>query len=660
MALSELDRVDRAQRAANAPVDDALPVLIELVGDESWRVRNAAVQSLVALRPSSRVAEALIHSLREPEDTGRRNAALTALARLGRDALPGLLGTLADESPHVRKLAADALGLSAEPNAVPALAARLLDTDANVRAAVAEALGRVATPEAVAALRSHLLDVQPADPLEASTVLWSLSRAHVSLPLPSLDTWLKNPMTRAAALSLTTHCKEPEAALSVLQALCSPMPTLRMAAVRALVHAGAGAPVVNALLSDDEERAQVHGAAVGLLNHLDEEVAGGAATVAAWSAQPGTAAALLIHRHGRPWDAAVALAWSKHGRAASVAVAVQLVRMEPEDVALALDLLQGHPDERCAAPLADLASHAHGETLELILSALLACDPHRAIPSMMSRLLDGTLEPDDVTSVERLVLGVALEHAALVRQALRQSATMTAQGARLWAASAAPEDREMLRDLMRSPDAAVRAAACEGLGRAGTRADAEALRPMLLDENARVRAAAARSLGMVGTPSHVSLLEARAQDEDVGVVQAALEAVCKLDETRARALALDKAASPRADVAEAALGVAEVLGGVTALAAGIRALASGDVQVARAGVRALGAARVREAVTLLLPVLSDVRWELRHAVAKALPRLWHHVPPDLPELAQVRQARDLEQDPLVKEALETALEQGAR
>ena len=60
---------------------DAIPRLVESLGDPSWRVRKAAVRQLAACSESEMVDNALIAALADGENPGRRNSAVEALRR---------------------------------------------------------------------------------------------------------------------------------------------------------------------------------------------------------------------------------------------------------------------------------------------------------------------------------------------------------------------------------------------------------------------------------------------------------------------------------------------------------------------------------------------------------------------------------------------------
>src|SRR6185295_416640 len=100
-AIAEVERRQDAQ---------FIPTLLELLGDQEWRVRKTAVSSLIQLKRDSVLAEALIDLLRSPEENmGRQNAAAEALIGIGLPAVPSLIKELPKVNKEVRKFIADIL-----------------------------------------------------------------------------------------------------------------------------------------------------------------------------------------------------------------------------------------------------------------------------------------------------------------------------------------------------------------------------------------------------------------------------------------------------------------------------------------------------------------------------------------------------------------------
>jgi outer membrane protein assembly factor BamB/HEAT repeat protein len=149
----------------------AIPLLAELLRDESAAVRRSAVSELVDLAPHTEsIQPALRRALRD-EDVEVAGDAARALGALGKRASPSasaLVRTLSHDDPYVRVYAAEALA-SIGPSAAgvtAALAKSLNDPMPGVRWAACEALASLgpaaqpAVPQLIEALHDEFLYVR--------------------------------------------------------------------------------------------------------------------------------------------------------------------------------------------------------------------------------------------------------------------------------------------------------------------------------------------------------------------------------------------------------------------------------------------------------------------------------------------------------------------
>jgi outer membrane protein assembly factor BamB/HEAT repeat protein len=189
----------------------AIPLLVELLRDDSDSVRRNAVDALIDLSPhTQRIQPALTRALRDEDATVAGDAA-RALGALGESASPSvgaLVDTLSHHDPYVRIYAAEALA-SIGPNAARAtgaLAEALGDPIPGVRWAACEALASIgpaaqsAVPRLIEALDDEFLYVR----IFAAGALGSIgSKAQAA----------RDPLLRAAADDPTLR-SEAEWALS--------------------------------------------------------------------------------------------------------------------------------------------------------------------------------------------------------------------------------------------------------------------------------------------------------------------------------------------------------------------------------------------------------------------------------------------------------------
>ncbi len=144
--------------AASLPHDQGIPIIMNSLGDESWRVRKQAIEIISSSDDPSIFVPHLIGALRRKGEVELRNASIEALIRIGKNSLNTLLAAMRDEDPDLRKFIIDVLGELKEHETVPYLIEALNDNNQNVAYAAAEALGKIGGIDAIDALIKVLRD----------------------------------------------------------------------------------------------------------------------------------------------------------------------------------------------------------------------------------------------------------------------------------------------------------------------------------------------------------------------------------------------------------------------------------------------------------------------------------------------------------------------
>lgn len=145
-------RLRAVQTLATAEVSEAEQMLISALGDASWQVRRAAVNSLIQ-RQGKSTSTLLLRSLRQQHrNPSILNGVLQVLNHYHVDTVPALIECLQDADVDLRIYAAQALGGQHDNRAILALICALEDSNANVRYHAIDALGHLQAAEAVEAL----------------------------------------------------------------------------------------------------------------------------------------------------------------------------------------------------------------------------------------------------------------------------------------------------------------------------------------------------------------------------------------------------------------------------------------------------------------------------------------------------------------------------
>jgi HEAT repeat protein len=665
------------ERSRTLPWDEATPLLVERLGDASWRVRKAAVERLVACPDSAHTAEALIGALGDGENPGRRNAAVEALIACGERAVPHLVAAMTDRDGDVRKLVVDALAGIRDERASAALIERLRDSDPNVRAAAADALGALGGAAASSALR-ELATRADEDRLVRFSALHALGVLEVPIVTRDLSPVLEDPVLRPAGIDLLGRSDDEEAVAVLLKALTTDSRTTREAAMRALLRVLSRLDGVRAerLVAEVREAAASTPSVVEIaVERLAEaplptrlvlvqflgllaEGRGAVPILLAGRDEALTQVALgTLEQFGAVAERAIDDRWNDlDGRARRDACALfGRLRGERSAARLLEALDQSDPELRTAA-VRGIGARRLAPALPLLL---------RRLERMAS---DGDSEgEEEVAALTEALIALASpgSQAGLAEQTLELLASRLDGAdedvrlaiARVLGRIGRREDTQLVTLLLKDPSPRVRRAAVDALARLEPETAAEPLRLALADESPPVRIAAADALGVSLRPGVIEDLRRLAEDEDARVRVAAIRSIGlhaeRASDGPSRQAALGRVEAALADeplVVLAALEVLQRVGGVPAqqMAA---LLARPEAEIAREAVGCVGACSDATHLDLLLPLVSHPDWSVRAEAIQVLAdrRVTKAVPTILRRL-------ETEQDGFVRDAMLRALE----
>jgi HEAT repeat protein len=646
------------ERVSALPVDEAIPCLVERIGDASWRVRKAAVQRLVACSETTQVVDALIVALGDGENTGRRNSAVEALVECGNRAVSQLVAALESDDPDVRKLVVDALAGIGDPRSTPALVVSRDDPDANVRAAVADALGAVGGDEA-----AHALQEVAVRENEEQFVRFSAMHAMASLEVPvhasDLLPVLNDPVLRPAGLALLGRVDDDEAVSVLLKALSSHSRSVREAAIGSLLRtlSRIDGSEYDRLAARIREAAQASPLVVGsavdrltdanlptrllLIQFLGLVRAAEAVVPMLLAAQDEALSQIALSNLemlGDVSERAIDEAWSELDEKARGDACVLFGRMTGEASAarLLVAFEDPSPELRNAAS-ESIGKRGLGDALPLLVHRIeIAADADDfEREEEMAYLTEALIELARPTSGSNAEV---TEHAITL---LTSSLDGAAESVRIAIATVIGrigqhQDAQVVEFLLKDPSPLVRRAAVEALANLEPGTAAESLRLALADEASMVRIAAAGALGASRNEEVIDVLRCLADDEDPDVRAAAVRAVGRRfasspdEEHQSLVMQLiDTALDDEAAVALAAIDTLRGMGGPAAEHA-LRILDRPEPEVVQEAVRCIGANGDTSVFEALLPLVSHPDWTVRaeaiqvlsdRSVAKAVPAI---------------------------------------
>jgi HEAT repeat protein len=684
-ALGDLTSLDAevrrlaVERSVALPVDEAIGVLVDRLGDPSWRVRKAAVERLIAMPDPQAWVARLIAALGDAEDPGRRNAAVEALVHGGRRVVSDLVAAIGSHDAGVRKLLIDTLAEIADPGSEAVLVAALSDPDANVRAAAAEALGALGGAAAQRALRECAAQGDE-DRLVRLAALRSLATLDAQVPARELCPLLDDAILRPAALDLLGRSDDAVAPV-LLKWLGSESRVSRMAAVRSLL--------LRIARSDDAEAAL-------LVETIREQAASlpAADDAIATLASPDLGARLVamqflgivrapravvpilravrddalrdvglstLEEFGPLAEAELDAAWSELDLAARCDACRLFARTRGAQSA-----------ERLLAALEDPAGELRAEAERAVGRRRLAT----ALPALLRRLeaISGEDDPEadeEVAAVTEALCDLAAPVTPGAEIHPEAHAILDALTSRLGGApepvllaiahvlgrAGRPSDAGAMIRLLEDPSAPVRRAAVVALARLDGAATSEPLRLALADESASVRIAAASALGSSESDADIADLERLADDRDPRVRAVATRGIgrhllrCTDHALRVRALArLDAALGDAGLVALAAVEALREIGGPAARGVS-RILQRPEPELLKEAVVCLAAHGEAGDFAAIVPLVAHAEWSVRAQAVAALAerRVVSAVPAILRRV-------DVEQDLFVRAEMLRALE----
>jgi HEAT repeat protein len=653
--LRDLESMDEevrrlaVERVEALSAHDVVPILVDRIGDHSWRVRKSAVERLVAWPDTDAAASALIAALGDGENPGRRNAAVEALIHHGVSVVPHLIAAVEDEDTGVRKFTIDAMAGIGDDRTVQALVAHLEDPDVNVCAAAADALGAVGGDDAVRALCAAATS-ESHDPLVRFSALHALAALEAPIRARDLGGVLADPVLCAGGLALLGCVDDdPEALDALLKGLSAHSRACREAAQRSLLRllsrvddsaanrvveriraAAEGSPEIVSSTIERLEEADLATklALVQFLGLLRDQRSVVPILLSGRDEALSEVSLAALESMGEVVEEVIDAAWAGLGAdARRDACRLFGKTCGGRSAARLVASLEDHDAAIRTAAARSLGRRAIGEALAPLI--------HRLEESALDDDLEGEEECAAVTDALAAIASASDEEnagPALAERAVEMLNALlrgAADNVRLAIASVLgrvgrPGDLEIVTLLLKAASAEVRRAAVQALSRLDDGTMAEPLHLAIADESPDVRIAAAIALGASCRSELFADLHCLTSDEDARVRATAVQILgqCFLEdgdpERRAAAMAVMHLA--RDDEAPVALAVVEAARTVGASAAShvVPLLRRREPEVVREAVRYLGAHADGTDLDVVIPMLAHPDWSVRAEATQVL------------------------------------------
>jgi len=596
--LKHPEEARRLKAAETLASGEDVDRLVEVMGDESWRVRRAAVDGLSRRMRMDTVRNLLKTLQTEHNNLSVLNSALQILSLSEMDTLTPLIEFLRDPEVELRICSALLLGEKRDVRAVPALLAALDDPDPNVRYHAVEALGKLRDPAAA----DKLLDVaETKDFFLAFPALDALARIGDPRSASRIVPFLADPLLCAPAASALGQIGDESAIPPLAGLLQNPdSPAAVIAQAMAVIHERyeqryrEGAYIAETARRNLSAPAVQH--LIDTLPEATEEELRFLTVVLGWLTGPAVERAMTrllgnpavraevvtaLTQYGKrvvdlvveqlqtddlETRKAALIALGRIGDASAVPALSKLLDDDDELVVIAAGALAKIGDRQAFEALLKLLGHANTTVRQAAIGALNSIG-HPDMGAKMEELLvhaDPLIRESAVRiagyfgyercirllleragDAEENVRRSAVEHLAyldhaevlpvLCRTVRKDTPRVRAAAAKALADFESPEARNALLAALSDSDSWVRYFAARSVGKQRCTEAMEALSRLVKeDKAAHVRIAAVKALGMIGDPEAVSVLMDVADSPEEDLAVTALSALGRMEDAKAR------------------------------------------------------------------------------------------------------------------------------
>ncbi|MEW6107886.1 MAG: HEAT repeat domain-containing protein [Nitrospirota bacterium] len=635
------------ERLSGMSDDFCIPLLLQSMGDISWRVRKTAVDILFNEYPVEKYIHGLIKLLYIDDNAGARNSAIEALIRLGKKATVFLIDAFKTPNKDVRKFIIDVLGEQMDIRSLPLMLEAIKDEDENVRATAVEHLGKRGEPSVVDAL-IEILD--SGDLWTAYPAADALGRIGNRKAVPHLISALQKKPLREPVLKALGLLSEPSSLESIIPLMDDSSKSIQeqtLKAIEKFYHNGVDPEFITAeikkILGDKaiellithawSNKRDVRISAILLLGLMKDE--------AAYSP-------LLDISHESEFAEDVKNAL------------VFIGKDKPESLLKLFDTDDPHQRRFICEVAEKIASPVYYDILEKMLNDE---DGHvRSIAAVgisklndiriinrLKDLLTDRYEDVQEAAVDALSnLKEYLISVDLITMLRDENATLRKNTARLIGKIKASEAVEDLGFTLKDENIKVRKAVVEALSLIGTEEAVRYLTYALIDENPDIRISAALSLGAIGGAGIADSLIILAADPDSAVRVAAAKSLGMLKDREAVKTLIGLLHDRSGFVVTTSIEALSALGGDDSKSAIAGMLSSDDNEVKRTAVTALSSFKGIE--EMLIPFLKDPDWATRIAAVRVLGAMV-----DEKVRKELEKLLDTEEDPTVIKAVEEIL-----
>ncbi|MEE2959970.1 MAG: HEAT repeat domain-containing protein [Myxococcota bacterium] len=506
---------------------DAMERYIVFLGDESWRIRQLALEQLARFRNVPKLIPGLVESLRSDMPVSLRNAAAEALFFLGSDCVEGLTIGLASSDSSRRKFIVEILGRIGTEEARACLFASINDCDLNVRSAVIESLGRIGGDSVIRELTQRI-NASSGDLQLVSYLLQALATAGAKLEYEILEQWFSvRPVLRLVGPLLGLNA-EQRSLDKLIDFLEDHSRSVRIGAIDGLFSAVSRGDEKTKTYAFDrigtrEESVQ---SLIAAMVDRDARISERSARILMTMGRADIMPEILRASSGSTWESEAVSSAVKIGRDVVPHILPLVEDINDEVKRVIVEVMEHLRDPRCAAVFVRLALDGEerlaesaigalarvGEKSDFVnLTKLVEQSETRLFPAISRALcILGRRDPRIAAEITRGLIGVGGPHVLWFQ--------VFAEARRI-------EDVPILIEGIESSDPELRKAAINAAGSFGASFDELSLTDACEDSVGSVRASAVRALGAFSSESALRQVEKCLDDNDPWVASEAIKSL---------------------------------------------------------------------------------------------------------------------------------------
>jgi len=282
--LTEEERLKAAEGIARMPFDKNKKLFKVLLGDESFRIRKAALDALLKTPHTDKLIDLFIDIINDQDNAGLRTAGVEGLTMTGSKAVEKIIKAIDVKQWELSKLLVDVLGDIGDSRTIPTLIELTHSAQENLATAAIEALGKLGAEDVIPHLFRLLKKKEIYILFSAIEALANLGKKGFKLPVANITPLISMPLLKKAVFDLLGSAHDPSAVAYLIEGIGDSKRPNREAAAKALLQ------LYNSVdehgknsIREAVKQLNVRGSRLKILSGIDPSVLSAGIRILGWS-----------------------------------------------------------------------------------------------------------------------------------------------------------------------------------------------------------------------------------------------------------------------------------------------------------------------------------------------------------------------------------------